>query len=58
MEYLKEGQRRMAMTKGFNPRTMEWKESIEKSVGRRSRTDLESKTMQKIQKMLKSKKRS
>lgn len=44
------------MTKGFNPRTLEWKESIEKSVARRSKTDPESKTMQKIQKMLKPKK--
>jgi hypothetical protein len=46
------------MTKGFNPRTGEWKESIEKSAGLRRKRDPESETMRRVQKMLKSKKRS
>lgn len=49
---------RLRMTKGFNPRTGEWKESIEKSAGKRRKTDPESETMRKVQEMLKSKKRS
>lgn len=46
------------MTKGFNPRTGEWKESIQKSAGKRRKTDLESETMRRVQEMLKPKKRS
>jgi hypothetical protein len=46
------------MTKGFNPRTGEWKESIEKSAGQRRKGDHESETMRKIQQMLKPKKQS
>jgi len=45
--------RRMAMTEGFNPRTGQWKKSIEKSAGQRRRRDPESETMRKIQEMLK-----
>jgi hypothetical protein len=46
------------MTRGFNPRTGKWKESIEKSAGKRRKTDPESETMRRVQEMLKTKKRS
>ncbi len=46
------------MTRGFNPRTGKWKDSIEKSAGKRRRTDPESETMRRVQKMLKPKKGS
>ena len=44
------------MTRGFNPRTGEWKESIQISAGKRRKTDLESETMRRIQEMLNHKK--
>jgi len=49
---------RMQMTKGFNPRTGKWQESIEKSAGQRRKRDPESETMRKVQEMLKQRKRS
>lgn len=45
------------MTKGFNPRTGKWQESIEKSAGQRRKNDLESETMRRIEETQKSKTR-
>jgi len=46
------------MTAGINPRTGKWNKSIEISLGKRAKRDLESKTMRIVQKMMKPKERS
>jgi hypothetical protein len=45
------------MTKGFSPLDLKWKESIEKSVGQKRKTNLEAETIRRIQEQQKPKKR-
>ncbi len=46
------------MTRGFNPKTLKWNESIQISLGKRRDKDLEAETARRIQESLKSKKRT
>jgi hypothetical protein len=43
------------MTKGFSPIDGKWKESIEKSVGQKRRTNPEAETVRRIQELTKQK---
>ena len=43
------------MTKGFSPIDGKWKESIEKSVGQKRRTNPEAETVRRIQELTKEK---
>lgn len=45
------------MTKGFSPLDLKWKDSIEKSVGQKRKTNLEAETIRRIQEQQKPKKR-
>jgi hypothetical protein len=45
------------MTKGFSPLDLKWKDSIEKSVGQKRKTNLEAATIRRIQEQQKPKKR-
>jgi hypothetical protein len=43
------------MTKGFSPIDLKWKESIEKSVGQKRKTDPQAETVRRIQELIKQK---